>query len=400
MHADVLVLGAGAAGLMAALTASSRGRKVVVVEGGPVAGRKVRIAGGGRGNYTNRSLTPAHYSGADPGFVRSALRKFSTKSMLNFLDSFDIQWEERDFGQIFGLSPAVRLVDGLVQRCRSQGVEILFRRQIVEATCPQPQQFVVHLADETLFASCLILALGSPAWPDCGATDAGLRLAKGFGHGCEPFRPALTPLLMEPGWLLAGLQGISADVALHCQGRIFRQPLLLTHRGLSGPAALQASGCWRAGAELVLDFLPDRAIKDLLHAPENGALPALTLLRRHLPARLAETLLAEAERHCEAAKLAVPLRERGVAQWNRKQRECLADVVHRLHLTPQRSEGMAHAEAASGGVRTADVDPRTLESRRVPGLHVAGELLDITGDLGGYNLHWAFASGFAAGSKA
>lgn len=403
MTADVLVLGAGASGLMAALTASAQGKKVILVEGGPVAGRKVRIAGGGRGNYTNRHMSPDHFSGVDAAFTRHVLRKFPPQAMLALLDECGIPWEEREYGQIFGLQPAVRLVDALVQRCREQGVEMLFRQQILEAVQVQDvmqdqiQRFVVRVADTEFSAKALILALGSPAWPDSGATDGGLRLAKGFGHSCEPFRPALTPLLLESGWLLAGLQGISADVALHCGGRIFRQPLLITHRGLSGPAALQASGHWRAGSEILLDFWPDGAIKDLLHAPENGSHPALTLLRKHLPVRLAETLLAEAERRCLAATLPVPSRERGVAQWSRKQREMLANVVHRLGITPVRSEGMTKAEAAGGGVRTVDFDPRTLESRKVSGLYVVGELLDITGDLGGYNLHWAFASGYTAG---
>lgn len=399
---DLLVLGAGAAGLMAALTASARGLAVTVADGGPVAGRKVRVAGGGKGNFTNRHMSPEHFHGADPAFVRPALRAFPADAMLRLLDTFGVPWEEREYGQIFGTVPAVRVVEALTERCRAQGVRFLFRATPAEAEQRPSGEFAVRLTTpdghETFMARRLLLALGSPAWPQCGATDAGLRLTKAFGHGSTPFRPALTPLVMEPRWLLEGLQGISADVRLCTGGLEFRQPLLVTHRGLSGPAVLQASAHWRQGQPLTVDFLPNQPLKALMHAPENGALPPATLLRRHLPQRLADCLLTEALQRLKNRNLPCPDPSRGVAQWGRAQREVLTETVHALSLFPLRSEGMKQAEAALGGVLTQDFNPRTMESRRVPGLFAAGELMDITGDLGGYNLHWAFAGGLLAGT--
>lgn len=419
---DLLILGAGAAGLMAALTASHKGRSVVLAEAGPVAGRKIRIAGGGRGNFTNLQLGPEHYSGADPAFVRPALRAFPASAVLQLLDSFALPYDERDHGQIFGQLPAVRLVEALTTRILEQGTQILYHYEALTlhktlhgfaVEFDTPQGPVQHEARSVL------LACGSPAWPDAGATSAGPRLLRDLRenmrehwrdteaerpvnfsdfHDAEPFRPALTPFILPPNNVLSGLQGLSAEVALQVGSRQFTLPLLFTHKGLSGPAALQASCFWQANSPLIINFAPSADLKALMHAPENGKTPASTLLRRHMPQRLADRLFAEARQQLTKANLLNAAVERGVAQWSRPQREILLNLVHNFHIMPQRLEGMHHAEAAAGGIRTKNINPKTMESCIVPGLFMAGEVLDITGALGGYNLHWAFASGFLAGS--
>lgn len=407
---DLLILGAGAAGLMAACTASKQGRSVFLAESGPVAGRKIRIAGGGRGNLTNLNLGPEHYSGADPDFVRPALRAFPARAMLQCLDSFALPYEEREHGQIFGLLPAVRLVETLATRSLEQGARLLFRHEATalhKTTQGFAAEFNTPDGPVRQEARAVLLACGSPAWPDAGGTNAGPRLLRSLResmgkpsefHDAEPFRPVLAPFILPPDNPISGLQGLSTPVNLHMGSRHFALPLLFTHKGLSGPAALQASCHWQAGVPLVLDFLPGADLKALMHAPENGKIPASALLRRLLPQRLADRLFAEAQRRLATASLLGPATERGVAQWSRNQREILLHVVHHFEILPQRLEGMRHAEAAAGGIRTRHINPKTMESRLVPGLFMAGEVLDITGALGGYNLHWAFASGFLAGS--
>lgn len=409
---DLLIVGAGAAGLMAARTASLKGLRVGVIESGPVAGRKIRIAGGGLGNFTNLHMSPEHYTGTDPAFTRHVLRAFPPAAILQLLDECSIPYEEREHGQIFGLVPAVRLVEVLMEQARERGAVFFFRHEALSLQ-RNAHGFTVRCAtpegDSELSSQALLLATGSPAWAESGATDAGPRLVNSLGltgsetHSAEPFRPVLSPLIMPPEWPFAGLQGLSAPVRLSVgsgkTARSFTLPLLFTHKGLSGPAALQISCHWRPGMAVSIDFLPDQSLKTLMHAPENGSVPVSTLLRKHLPQRLADTLFAHTLKLLARASLASPATERGAAQWSRAQRDILLTVVHTHTATPSRTEGMLHAEAAAGGIRTAHINPKTLESKLVPGLYFAGEILDIAGALGGYNLHWAFSTGIRAGAR-
>ena len=395
---------------MAALEASAPNKagpvpRVIVADASPVAGRKMRLAGGGMGNLTNLRIGPEWYVGEDPTFVRPALRRFPPRAALGLFERYGLGWEQRDFDQIFGLQPMARLVEAMVADARSRGVRLYFGLRARSAVRVDGL-FRVTLAIEdsvhpvTIAARRLILALGSPAWPACGATDAGLALAKGFGHKCLPFRPVLTPLVLPERHPLRGLQGISVDVEIDAGPQRLIRPLLFTHKGISGPAGLIASCFWRPGQTIHMDFLPGTSLRDALDAPANARLTARGLLRRLLTARLADALerlfwQTLDERHTPAPDVSTQ-----VAQWNKVQRTVLCETVHNLHLKPTGTEGMARAEAAAGGVRTGDVDARTLESQIAPGLYLAGELLDVTGLLGGFNLHWALASGQAAGLAA
>jgi len=399
---DTLILGAGAAGLMCALTASRKGStrpaSIAVADSAPVAGKKMRLAGGGMGNITNRDLSPDWYVGSHPDFVRPALRKFPFRAALDLLESFHLRWEERDFGQIFGLQPAVRLVEGMVERCRQQGVSFLMRHSVVKAF-HDSDSFVVHFKKDdvarSIRAKRLVLALGSPAWPTSGATDAGLALARQFGHACVPFRPVLVPLILPESHPLRGLQGISVKAGLRAGRRQLVRPLLFTHKGWSGPAGLIASCFWHKEEQILIDFLPE--YKGLPDTAGQGRLPVSTLLRRLLPQRLADALCRAVFRAMAEKDLTPPPPSRPLAEWNSRQRAVLSHVIHEHDLTPVRTEGMQKAEASAGGVATEAVNPRTLESLIQPGLFITGELLDIAGLLGGYNLHWAMACGKAAG---
>lgn len=387
---DAIILGAGAAGLFCALTAGRRGVRVVLADHAPVIGRKVRLAGGGRGNLTNLRMGPEWYVGEQPAFCAAALRGFPPRLFLELLNTWGVPWEEREEGRIFGLESASLLVEALVEAVRESGGSVLPGREIAGVS-REPSGFTVRTSKETVTAPQLVLALGGPAQPQTGATDLGLRLARSLGHRVIPVRPALAPLLLPEDWPLRGLAGIGVPVRAGVNGRNFAGPLLFTHRGLSGPAVLQASCFWRPGTELEIDFLPDHPFARLLHAPENGRLTPLALLRRHLPDRLAARLLPP--------DLAEAAADRHAARWSRQEGKRLAAAVHAHRVVPVRTGGFRRAEVAAGGVDVAALFPRTLESRIVPGLYIVGETLDVTGLLGGYNLHWAWASGKAAGES-
>ncbi|MBS5050289.1 MAG: aminoacetone oxidase family FAD-binding enzyme [Desulfovibrionaceae bacterium] len=391
-HFDALVLGAGAAGLICAVEAARRGLAVALVDHQARAGRKLALAGGGMGNVTNRLLDVRHYVGADLSPCRAAFRRFGPDAVLALLAELNIPWEERGFGQIFCLRPARELADGLERLGREAGVSFRLGKRVDEAarTTGPDGTSLFRLRSEagTLLAPQLVIATGGPACPQAGATDFGGRLAARWGHRVTPFRPALVPLIMPEDWPLRGLEGISLSARLSvlpadggeprldpCDAR----PLLFTHRGLSGPAGLAASCLWNRGDTLNVDFLPAEPTAAWLHDPAHGKLLVRTLLARRLPERLAERLCPP------------DLARRKAAEVGKKDALRLADAVHRHRVIPSGTEGLRKAEAAAGGVRTQDLDSR-LQSRLVPGLFFCGEVLDVTGLLGGYNLHWAFAS--------
>ena len=392
MTSDLLVLGAGASGLMAALTAARRGFQCTVVDHAPVMGQKLRLAGGGKGNVTNLTMHTDWFTGEKVSFAATALRRCPPSLVLSWLKDFGIPWEEREASQIFCTVPAARLVEQLVSACRQHGVRFLMRQNILEAgqsVSAAGSLFHVRTGEELLTVPRLLIATGSPAWPDAGATDLGMRLARQFGHRIVPVRPVLVPLVCPETWPLHGLAGLSVPAAISVPTasgkRLLKGSLLFTHKGLSGPAALHASCFWRPGQAISINVLPENPVMELMHQPENGKLSVLGLCRRMLPDRLA-ALLVPAD-----------LAPRKVAQLGKKDRERIAVALHEHTVTPTRTEGMRHAEAAAGGVDVEEVNPKTMESRCCPGLYFSGEVLDITGLLGGYNLHWAWSSAKAAG---
>lgn len=382
-NVDVIVLGAGAAGLMCAFLAGRRGFVCTLVEPNPVAGRKLRLAGGGRGNITNRDIHSRWYVSEQPSFAEKILRRCPPGFVLELLKGFGIGWEEREYGQIFCTVQAVRLVEALVRANLENGARLMLGCQ-PETISHDGGMFSVQVRGRSLQAPRLVIATGSPAWPAAGATDSGMRLARQWGHKIIPVRPVLVPFVLPASWSLHGLAGVSLPVRVSTGGRSFVLPLLFTHKGLSGPAMLQASCFWRQGTPLEIDFWPDHSLLELMHAPENGRHTVLGLLKTVLPSRLAERLVPPELAPCR------------VAQVDRAQRRQLATVVQAHTVFPLRNEGMRKAEAAAGGVDTAGVNSRTLESRNRAGLYFIGEVLDVTGLLGGYNLHWAWASAKAA----
>lgn len=395
----LIILGGGASGLMCAWRAARRGIPVIVLEQAPKVGRKIAISGGGRCNFTNRTVGVQDYVTSRPEFCEPALDAWQPENMLAWCKSHGLIWEEREHGRVFGLQSAERLVDALAEQCHAAGARIHTRCRVDRLIPPQEGQALFTVACTLLDeegqptqgrewrGKNVVIALGSPAWPAVGATDKGLFLARSVGHGLRPLRPVLSPLLMPQNWPLRHLTGISSRVTISVGGQQFTDDLLFTHQGISGPAALLASCHWQAGTPMSIDFLPTQSFMALLDAPECGKLLVKNLLARHLPQRLAQLLLPE------------DLGQRKVAELSRKHRILLADCVHAHTISPTGTGGLRKAEAAAGGVKVEEVDGYTMQSLRVPGLYLTGEVLDVAGHLGGYNLHWAFASGILAGDS-
>lgn len=391
----VLILGAGPSGLLCALTAARRGRRVTLVDASEITARKLRASGGGRSNCTNLDASPAHYLSANPKFTAQALRRFTPQDFLALLGGLGLSASEEDFGRLFCDQGATPLTDALEGACRKAGCRFLLNRRVEDVT-PSAQGFHVDTDKGPLTAPRVVIALGSPAWPALGGSDSTARLSGALGLTHVPARPALTPLACTGAMLTLcrELSGLSVTAAMSCLGKTYTDGLLFTHQGLSGPAALQISSHWRRGAALTIDLAPNADLKMLLRDPAHGRHLARTVLAGLVPRRLADALLSALTPELSA------LAERKCAELSKTHIATLADIMHAWRVTPSGTLGMARAEAASGGLDTTQFSPKTFECRKLPGLFAIGEALDVAGELGGYNLHWAWASGFAAGQAA
>lgn len=384
---DVLILGAGASGLMCAREAAGRGLKVVVLERGATPGRKLAVSGGGKANFTNRQVGMASYrccGAPDSGFCAPALRSFTPAHMVRLVRQWHLPFEEREHGQLFLTVPAQRLVNALLEDCRQRGCRVECKNP-VESVSVVDGVFEVQTSSGIWQAKNIVLAMGSPAWPQVGGSGQGYRLAQSLGHSLVPPRPALSPLILPQNHPLTALTGISLPVRISVGEQQWQDHLLFTHEGLSGPAALKASLYWEEGMEACIDFLPNQQFKALLDNHESGRQTPRALLARLLPQRLVDALLPQESARRKAAEL------------SRAVRASLEEAVHRHRIKPAGVAGLKKAEACLGGIAVSEVDPQTMASRCCPNVYITGEILDVAGLLGGYNLHWAWASGMAAG---
>jgi len=379
------VLGGGAAGLLCAIEAGRRGRRVLVLERNAEVGRKILISGGGRCNFTNRLATPEGFLSANPDFCRSALARYTPEDFLAKLARHGIAWHEKKLGQLFCDGSARQVVAMLLRECAEAGVEIRCGSEVREVR--PGDGFALETGAAPLRAGSLVVATGGLSIPKLGATDFAHRLAGRLGVAVTETQPGLVPLRFDGVDLAfcATLTGVSLDVVTRCREAAFRENVLFTHRGLSGPALLQVSSYWRPGDELALDLLPGEAAADVLaDARARGRGLVRVLAERH-PRRFAE---AWAARFGPA---------RPLAELSKRELEALAAALHAWRLRPSGTEGYAKAEVTVGGVDTRELSSQTLACRRVPGLFFIGEAVDVTGWLGGFNFQWAWASGFAAG---
>ncbi len=386
-HFDSIILGAGASGLVAAIESTKKGGRVLVIDHAGAVGRKLLISGGGKCNVTNRDISWKSYFGEQPEFCKNALLKYRIENVLDMLQKANIEIEEREYGRLFCRRGARQLVNYLEKTARQAGASFLLDTRI-EAIEKTEAIFTVSTSNGCFSARNLLVATGGPACPQIGATDFGHKIAKQFGHKIIPAKPALVGLTLSVDSPLHNLQGISLLLKAAINGKMeAEEPLLFTHKGLSGPAIFQLSCCWEKGDALTLDFLPSEDAQALMKLAENGKLQVKTLFSRLLPERLLQAILPE------------QLASKKIAALTRPERTEIACRIHSFSVTPSGTENFLKAETTKGGVSTAQLNPRTMESLLVPRLFFAGEVIDIAGKLGGYNIHWAFASGYAAGKQ-
>jgi hypothetical protein len=381
-HFDVLVLGAGAAGLFCAAEAGKRGRRVAVLERSEKPGKKILISGGGRCNFTNIYCTPENFLSANPHFAKSALARYTPADFIALVEKHKIPYHEKTLGQLFCDGSAQEIVGLLESECRDAGVKIFLNEQVREVT--KTTEFVVRSEDEEFRSPVLVVSTGGLSIPKMGATSFGYDLARQFGLKIQPTRPALVPLVLprQAQKEYCDLAGVSAEVIASANGASFREKMLITHRGLSGPAILQISSYWERGKTVTLDLAPGREITAAVQNAKYRNLPELVAaFQGSLPRRFAERWvgLHEPESLTNASL------------------EKFEQSLHAWSVVPADTEGYEKAEVTAGGVDTDELSSKTMESRKVPGLFFIGEVVDVTGHLGGFNFQWAWASAAAAG---
>lgn len=385
---DVLILGAGASGLMCALHAARRGRRTVILDHGKGPGRKILIAGGGRCNFTNLDVTPGHYVSSNPHFCKSALARFTQWDFLAMVESHGIPWEERSHGQLFCKRTAKDILEMLLAEVEKAGAEIHLPLEI-EGIAKVHEGFEVKTSRGLWKAQSLVVATGGLSIPPAGASPLGYRIAEQFGIQVVPPVAGLVPFTLHPPdkERFAPLSGIALPATLETGGFRYTENLLFTHRGLSGPVVLQVSNHWNPGQEVLIDLLPGTDLGEVLDrtARRHPDLLVRTLVGENLPKRLVEAVLPAELGGMRISRLTPKARAEVIAS------------VQALRVVPAGTEGYRTAEVTRGGVDCDALSSKTMEAKAVPGLFFVGEVVDVTGWLGGYNLQWAWASGWSAG---
>jgi hypothetical protein len=380
---DAIILGAGAAGLMCAMEGGKRGRRVAVLELADRPGKKILISGGGRCNFTNIHCRPENFLSSNPHFAKSALARYTPQNFLALVQKHGIAYHEKTLGQLFCDQSSRQILDMLLAECSDAGVEIFLgtRSERIE----RGEDFIVHTNKGVFSAPSLVIATGGLSIPKMGATDFGYRIARQFGIKIVPPRAALVPLTLssEDCAKLCDLTGVSAEVIASIGHQRFREKMLITHRGLTGPAILQISSYWAEPSAIELDLAPGKHVFAPLLKNSSGrdVAKAASLLREVLPQRFADRLLLLLDPR----------------SWTNHAIQELERRLHRWLIFPDGTEGYDKAEVTAGGVDTDELSAKTMECRRVPGLYFIGEVVDVTGHLGGFNFQWAWASGAAAG---
>lgn len=387
---DVIVIGAGAAGLMCAVSAGQRGKRVLVLDHAKQAGKKILISGGGRCNFTNMYTSPEQFLSQNPHFCKSALSRYTQWDFLAMVEKHQIPWHEKTLGQLFCDESAKDIVNMLMQECKNAGAKVQLRTEILSVK--HQEQYLLDTSQGTYTADKLVVACGGLSMPKLGATPLGYEIAKQFNHSIIPVRAGLVPFTLHDHdkATFAELTGVATDVAAEVNHVQFKEAMLFTHRGLSGPAMLQVSSYWEPGDNITVNLLPNERIAERLRSMrvEHPKISLANALNQLLPKRFVQVLI-----------------ERG--GWPNKR---LADVsnqvidtidrdIHGWVIKPNGTEGYRTAEVTLGGVNVDEVSSKTMESLKQPGLYFIGEVLDVTGWLGGYNFQWAWSSGWVAGQS-
>jgi predicted Rossmann fold flavoprotein len=383
LNFDVVIIGGGAAGLFCAIEAGRRGRKVLVIERNSKVGRKIIISGGGRCNFTNVNTSPSNFISKNPHFCKSALARYTPDDFLGLVRKHKIDFYEKKLGQLFCRESSRQIVEMLLTECGRGRVEI--RTGCSVSKIEQGESFHLETSIGAITGERLVIATGGLSFAKVGASDFGYGVARQFGLKIEPTRPALVPLVLDGPRSYSQLAGVPVDSVVSTNGASFRENILFTHRGLSGPAILQISNYWNRAGEVSVDLLPEKDFAEIFENERQSRQTLANFLSQFVPARLAESFAPR-----RFAK--TPLNEI-------KQKELLlvAANLNDWKVRFRDTEGYDKAEVTAGGVSTNELSSQTMESKRVPGLYFIGEVVDVTGWLGGYNFQWAWASGFAAG---
>lgn len=383
---DAVIIGAGASGLYCAMTAAKAGVRVAVVDMGSKPARKVLVAGGGRCNVTNLATGPEHYLSSNPHFCKSALARHTPWDVLDFLSSRKIATVEKAEGQLFSADGSLAVARALEDSCREAGVSFLMETE-VRALDSADEGYRLRTSTGVIEARKVVVATGGVSWPKLGVSPLGYDIARKFGLGLVPVRPGLVPFSLGrgKGWRFSELSGLSLPVRVESGSVSFCDSLLFTHRGISGPAVLQLSSFWRQGEAVSIDLLPGSTIAEIIESAGSGRAKVINVFSRVLPKRVASVLFSDSLGQAE------------VGQLSKHNIEELRRRLHRWEMVPQGTEGWPKAEVTVGGVDTDAISSKTMEVRKVPGLYFIGEVLDVTGQLGGFNLQWAWSSGFVCG---
>lgn len=386
MNVDVVVIGGGAAGLFCAAEAGKRGRSVAILEQAEKVGKKILISGGGRCNFTNVNAAPGNYISQNPHFFKSALARYTPQDFIKLVEKHRIEYYEKKLGQLFCRDTSRRIVQMLVDECEQANVKIR-TNCTVKTVAKNNEIFVIETSHGAFSCASLVIATGGLSFPKVGATDFGFQVARQFDLKIVATRPALVPLIFAGDQAIGfnALAGISLDVTASFEAAAFRENVLFTHRGLSGPAILQISNYWQPKQKISFNLLPTKDAATLFNQNRLSKQELTNFLGQHLPHRFAEKFV---ETFCHP---------KPIFQMSNREIEQISELLHNWTIRFDQTEGYNKAEVTLGGVDTNELSSKTMEAKKTPGLYFIGEVVDVTGWLGGYNFQWAWASGFAAG---
>ena len=389
MKFDVVIIGGGAAGLFCAAEAEKRGRQALVVEHAEKVGKKILISGGGRCNFTNVFASPANFISQNPHFCKSALARYTPQDFVKLVEKHGIEYYEKKLGQLFCRDTSRRIVQMLIDECENAGVKIR-TNCVVKSIRKTDEHFQIETTHGDFLCESLVIATGGLSFPKVGATDFGYKIARQFGLKIIEMRPSLVPLVFAGKDLqeFSKLAGVSLETVASFSDAAFRENILFTHRGLSGPAILQISNYWQPREKISFDLLPAKNAIELLQQNRDSKKELVNFLSEHLPHRFAE-------KFCEQFAPSKPLN-----QFSNKEIQRVSSLLNDWQIRFDETEGWHKAEVTLGGVSTDELSSKTMEAKRVKGLYFIGEVVDVTGWLGGYNFQWAWASAFAAGQVA
>ncbi len=385
MQYQVIIIGAGAAGLICAIEAGKQGRKVLVIEHAEKVGKKILISGGGRCNFTNIYSKPENFISNNPHFCKSALARYTPQDFISLVKKHKIKYHEKKLGQLFCDGSAKEVVNMLLEECKEAGVEVLVNCKVTKTE--KNEKFTVQTNNGEYLSDSLVIATGGISILKMGATDFGYKIAEQFGLKLTEIKPGLVPL----SWnkhdlkLFADLSGVSIDSVVSYKKVSFRENILFTHKGLSGPAILQISSYWKKGEPISINLLPEINIAEELNANSSSRILLDNFLSLYMPKRFAE-------KWCE-----INFQSKPINQLNDKEIAFISLKLHKWQIIPSGTEGFEKAEVTCGGVDTEELSSKTMECKKIKGLYFIGEAVDVTGWLGGYNFQWAWASGYAAG---